>query len=61
MVGLPATIVSSIAAIQPLAVLIFEKIAQKLFGHMVKDSHILPKLIPISLIVIGVILLESSV
>lgn len=57
MVDLPVTVVSSIAAIQPLALLGFERIAQKLFGKMTKDKLILPKLIAIILIVIGVILL----
>jgi drug/metabolite transporter (DMT)-like permease len=57
MVGLSATIVSSIAAIQPLVLLGFERIAQKLFGKITKDKLILPKLIAIILIVLGVILL----
>ncbi len=57
MVGLPATIVSSIAAIQPLVLLGFERVAQKIFGKMTKDKLVLPKLIAIILIVLGVILL----
>ena len=59
MLGLPATIVSAIASIQPLAVLFFEKIGHKYLG--VKDVKLLPKLGAIILIVIGVILLSLSV
>jgi drug/metabolite transporter (DMT)-like permease len=57
MVGLSATIVCSISAIQPLILLGFERIAQKIFGKMTKDKLILPKLIAIVLIVVGVIIL----
>jgi cytochrome c biogenesis protein CcdA len=57
MSGLPATIVSSIAAIQPLAVLLFERAMHKRFGSMAKDDALLPKLVPIALIVIGVALM----
>jgi drug/metabolite transporter (DMT)-like permease len=60
MVGLSATIVSSIAALQPLALLGFERIAQKIFGKMTKDKLILPKLIAIVLIVVGIILIYST-
>ena len=51
------TIVSSIAAIQPLILLGFENIAQRVFGKMTKDKLILPKLIAIILIVLGVVTL----
>jgi len=57
MTGLPATVVASIATIQPLFVIWFEKIGQKLFGKMTRDNLIKPKLIGIILIVIGIILL----
>jgi drug/metabolite transporter (DMT)-like permease len=58
--SLPATIVVSIAAIQPLAVLFFERIAGQFVGKMTKDKLILPKLAAITVIVIGVILLYIS-
>jgi uncharacterized membrane protein len=54
---LSATIVSSIAAIQPLILLGFERVADKKYGNITKDKLILPKLIGIILIVVGVILL----
>lgn len=60
MAGLQATIVSSIAAIQPLAVLIYERIAQRMFGKMSRDTLLLPKLAAIVLIVAGVILLSIA-
>jgi drug/metabolite transporter (DMT)-like permease len=54
---LSVTIVSSLGAIQPLAVLIFERIAHSRFGNITKDIKLLPKLGAIILIIIGVILL----
>jgi uncharacterized membrane protein len=60
MAGLPATIVASIAAIQPLFTLFFERIADKFIGKISVDRRILPKLIPICLIIIGVILIYST-
>jgi len=60
MTNMPATIVSSIAAIQPLIVLIFERLFNRFSGGMVKDDVIMRKLIPISFIVIGVILIYSN-
>ncbi len=60
MKNLPATIVSSVAATQPLFVLILERIMHCSFGKMCKDHFFLPKLIPISLIVIGVIILYAT-
>jgi drug/metabolite transporter (DMT)-like permease len=59
MLGLPATTVSAIAAIQPLAVLVFERFGGKFVG--VRDFKLLPKMGAIILIVIGVILLSLSV
>jgi drug/metabolite transporter (DMT)-like permease len=55
--GLPVTIVSSIAAAQPLFLLFFERIAQNRFGKMSRDYLLLPKLKFILLIVLGIILL----
>jgi uncharacterized membrane protein len=55
---LPATIVSSIGSIQPLAVIILERLAHKRFGKITIDTRLLPKLIAILLIVIGVIVLS---
>jgi uncharacterized membrane protein len=60
MTYLPATIVASLAATQPLAVLIYERIANKKFGKIVKDNLLLPKLGAIILIISGVILLSIS-
>jgi len=57
MAGLPATIVSSVAALQPLSVIIFERAADKYLGKMIRDHLLLPKLIPILLIILGVFLL----
>jgi len=60
MAKLPATIVSSVGAIQPLAVLFFENIADRILGgKLTKDKEILPKLIPIILIVLGVVLIYA--
>jgi drug/metabolite transporter (DMT)-like permease len=53
---MPATVVSSIGAIQPLAVLIFERIAHKKFGKIMQDLKFLPKLIAILFIIAGIIL-----
>lgn len=55
---LPATVVTSIAATQPLAVLIFERIAHRRFGRMTQDQALLPKLGAVLLIVIGVVVLS---
>jgi uncharacterized membrane protein len=57
MSGLPATIVSSVAATQPLAVLVFEQIFAAIGFHVIRDTSILKKAVPIALIVAGVFLL----
>jgi len=57
MTGLPASLVSSVGAIQPLSVLIYEKILHKRVGKIMKDESLKHKLIGILLIVLGVILL----
>ncbi len=55
---LPATVVTAIAATQPLAVLVFERIVHARYGKMTKDVTLLPKLGAILMIVAGVILLS---
>lgn len=57
MAELPATIVSSIAAIEPLFVLFFEFCANKIGIKISINTNFKKKIIPIFLIVIGVILL----
>jgi drug/metabolite transporter (DMT)-like permease len=59
MEGLPATIVSSIAAIQPLFVLLFERIVDARIGTISKEHLLVPKLGAITLIVIGAILIGT--
>lgn len=54
MAKLPATIVSSVSALQPLGVVVFERIAAGYVGTMTKDTRLLPKLKAIVLIIIGV-------
>jgi len=61
MAELPATIVSSIAAIQPMAVLFFERITNRFVGKITKDNLLLPKTGAMILIVVGVALLYLSV
>jgi uncharacterized membrane protein len=60
MTGLPATIVASIAAIQPLLVLVFERITDTFLGKISKDVYLLPKLGAILLIVVGVVLIYAA-
>lgn len=57
MAGLPATIVSSLAAIQPFAVLVLEYLAIKIGININLENNFSKKIIPILLIVIGAILL----
>jgi drug/metabolite transporter (DMT)-like permease len=57
MAGLPATIVSSIAATQPLAVLALEFVAAKLGFKLSANKNFAKKIIPTLLIVLGVVLL----
>jgi len=60
MSGLPATIVSSIGAIQPLAVLFIEKILQ-IFGiRLTHNGSFASKILPLTLIVLGVIIIYSQ-
>lgn len=60
MTSLPVTVVSSVAAIQPVVVLLFERALATKLGIPVKDMILLPKLGAIILIVSGVILLYIS-
>ena len=60
MAGLPATIVASIGATQPLVVLFLERITDGFTGKLTKDHALLPKLGIIALIVIGVVILCLS-
>lgn len=60
MAGLPATIVSSIAATQPFAVLILEFLANKIGMNISVDTNFRKKIIPIFMIVAGVVLIYSK-
>jgi hypothetical protein len=55
--GLPATIVSSIAAVQPLAVLFYEGMMHRRFGRMRKDHKITMKFLMLLMVVIGLIIM----
>ncbi len=57
MAGLPASVASSIFTLQPLFVVLLERVAQARVGGMTKDERLLPKLGAIALIVAGVALL----
>jgi uncharacterized membrane protein len=57
MVNIKATFVSAIGAIQPLVVLFFERIVNSFIGKISRDNLLLPKLIPILLIVLGLVLM----
>lgn len=58
--GLPATIVTSLAATQPVFLVLFERIGHGMFGKMVKDEAVGFKLGTVILVVIGVVLLAIS-
>jgi drug/metabolite transporter (DMT)-like permease len=60
MEGLPATIVTALAAIQPMFVVLFESIAIRMIGNMAQDKNFIKKLISIGLIVLGAILIYSK-
>jgi uncharacterized membrane protein len=60
MQGLKATFVSSISAIQPVAVIVFERVVHKKYGRITQDIELLPKLGAILLIVIGIGVLYIS-
>lgn len=60
MQGLPATIVTSLMATQPVFVVIFEHIAHNLFGKMIRDDALRFKLRAIVFVVIGIILLTFA-
>jgi drug/metabolite transporter (DMT)-like permease len=57
MKNLPATLVSAVAAAQPLSILLLETIFGCLGITICRDKNILHKLIPLSLIVAGIILM----
>lgn len=57
--GLPVTIVASLGATQPLLVLVVERLVSAR-RRIAKDTALLPKLIPITLIILGIILLYSA-
>ena len=59
MAGLSATIVATIGTLQPIIVVFLERIVNFFTGNMTKEK-LLPKLLPIGMIVIGVILLYVS-
>jgi drug/metabolite transporter (DMT)-like permease len=56
MSGISATLVTAIAALQPITVLFFEYVANKMVGNMIKDKNFLRKFISIIIIVIGAVL-----
>ena len=60
MTGLKATVVSAIGAIQPLAVIVFERIAHAKYDKITKDVELVPKLGSILLIVTGIVVLYIS-
>lgn len=57
---LSATIVSTIATIQPIMVLFLERATTKIFGKIYKDKITLTRIISMGLIIVGVILLISA-
>ena len=60
MAALPATIVSSLAAIQPLAVLLMEKALHHAGIRICDDVAFGKKLVPLALIVLGVVIIYSQ-
>lgn len=61
MAGLPATIVATIAATQPLIVLFLEKLCHAAGLGICSDQPLLAKLIPISIMVLGLLMLYEIV
>lgn len=60
MAGLPATIVSTIGAIQPLILLFLEKGIHATGVNLCRDVRLLNRLVPISLMVLGIVLMGES-
>jgi uncharacterized membrane protein len=60
MAGLPATIVSTIGAIQPLILLFLEKGAHAAGLNICSDVRLLNRLVPICLMVLGIVLMGES-
>lgn len=61
MAGLPATIVATICATQPLAVLFLEKLFHSLGITMCRDERLLAKLVPVTIMVCGIIMLYEII
>lgn len=61
MAGMPATIVSTICATQPLLVLFLEKLFHAFGITKCNDVRLLPKLIPVSIMVCGIIMLYEII
>ncbi|MEI6705163.1 MAG: EamA family transporter [Deltaproteobacteria bacterium] len=61
MAGMPATIVATICATQPLLVLFLEKLFHFFGVKMCSDERLLPKLIPVTIMVCGIIMLYEIV
>jgi uncharacterized membrane protein len=57
MSGLPASVVAGIATVQVLFIVILERLVDQFIGKISRDHYLLPKLIPMILIFIGLILL----
>jgi drug/metabolite transporter (DMT)-like permease len=57
MSGLPASIVAGISAIQILFIVLLERFFDQFIGKISRDHYLLPKLIPMILIFLGLILL----
>lgn len=60
MAGLPATIVSTIGATQPLILLFLEKGFHASGVNICRDVRLLNRLVPISLMVLGIVLMGES-
>jgi len=58
--ALPATIVASLAGIRPLIVLMMERFVDTFGRRISRDHLLLPKLVPILLIVLGVVLIYAT-
>jgi len=61
MAGLPATIVSSVGATHPLILLLLEKIFHAFGVNICADPRLLRKLIPITTMVCGIVLLGKTI
>ena len=57
MSGLPASVVSGIATVQVLFAVLLERLVDQFIGKISRDNYLLPKLVPMILIFIGLVLL----